>query len=175
MFTQNGSVFKNFVTLQDRGTNPLFSGSLVYAFVSEESYVLGIKNGMQDIVLPPMPDFVGSNVGSVWDNMIAYNSFAGIQNPKITLQGTWVTDVGSYGQSGEPILTPYKLTIMAASGRTFYLNDERIIKNMIIESGSQLYSEYGIPIKLGAPSIRSAAGEGMNQVRWSVPVTEDKV
>lgn len=177
MFNQNGSVWVNWITLQDRdstATNQLFSGSLIYCYVNDVSFTGKIEQATKNKIMPDM-DYIGSASGSVWSAAISNNSFTGVQNHAITLKGNWTTDLGSYDSTGTvPLLTPYKMIILATSGKTFYLNDERIIKQIIVESGSVFYPEYGIPVVITDYSI-GANSTNTNSVGWSMTIREDKV
>lgn len=176
-FNDNGSVWNAWITIQDRGTNPLFGGSKIYVFCDDETFGGDILKGNKPKLMPFLPDYNGSNVGSVWQNTIANTSFTGVNNHKIVLQCRWAVGLGSYGTNGfsEPILTPYKTIILATSGRQFYLNDERIINQIALESGSQFYGQYGVPITIDNYSFTSRRSGDLNIVGINLTITEDKI
>lgn len=176
-FVDTGINWNTWVTIQDRSSSPLFGGSKIYLFCDNESFGGNINKGVSTKIMPTVPNYVGSNVGSVWQNMIGQQSFTGINNHKITLQARWSVGLGSYGTAGvsEPILTPYKTIILATSGRQFYLNDERIINQIALESGSQFYGKYGIPITIDDYSFVAISSKDQNIVGINLTITEDKI
>lgn len=176
-FTDTGLNWNTWVTLQDRGTNPLFGGSKIYVFCDNETFGGNINKGIATKTMPTVPNYNGSNVGSVWQNMIGGQSFTGVNNHKITLQARWSTGLGSYGTNGfsEPILTPYKTIILATSGRQLYLTDERIITQIALESGSQFYGQYGVPIAIDDYSFVAIRSKDENIVGINLTITEDKI
>ena len=171
---QLGSEFKFIVKMRDRDVaNPLWGGSPIYVFCNDQSFSMDVTLGMRTKTMPPSPDFVNNNVGSEWDNLKVNNSYVGINNPIMSLQATWVTDLGSYTSGGDPILTPYKLMIMAASGKTFYVEDERVIRQISIESGEQFYPSYGAPFCIDDFNIKTDY-KSTNRVNMNINLREDK-
>ena len=170
---QLGSEFRFWVTLQDRGTNPLWDGSPVYIYCNDETFTMDSVHGMRSRLMPGTPNFVDNNVGEEWNKLKVNNSWVGVVNPKAFINAGWVTDLGSYTDGGSPILTPYKLMVMAASGRTFYLNDERIIKQISIESGGQFYPEFGAPVVIDDFNIKVDM-KSTNRVNMNINFREDK-
>lgn len=176
-FIDTGLNWNTWVTLQDRSTNPLFGGSKIHLFCDNETFGGNILKGVAQKTMPRLPDYVGSNVGSVWQNSIGPQSFTGVTNHKITLQARWSVGLGSYGTAGfsEPILTPYKTIILATSGRQLYLSDERIITQIALESGSQFYGQYGIPVAIDDYSFVAISSKDKNIVGINLVLTEDKI
>lgn len=174
-----GSIWNFSVTIKDCDTatgSRLFGGSSITCFVSEMTFGGKIEQASANNVLPNI-DYVGSNVGSTWYDAITNNSFTGVNNHEITLRGNWTVDIGSYfnGALASPVLSPYKILILATSGKTFYLNDERIIRQIAYESANQFYNVgSGVPVVITDYSMNVTKRDN-NLVSWSLSLREDKV
>lgn len=177
--TQTGSVWNAWVTLRDRDTiagSRLFSGNTIYCYVNDMSFIgQGVfGEGETNMIAIDYTHPLNNNVGSEWNKVIAYNSFTGVNNNKVILSGTWVTDLGSTNSLGS-VLTPYKCFIFGTSGKRLYLTDERIISQIAVESGSQVYGNgSGMPVVVTQYSIKTDK-QSDNAVNWSLTLSEDKV
>lgn len=169
-------MWNSWVTLRDRNTitgSRLFGGSPIYCYVNDMSFTGQGVFGESETNMITI-DYVGSNVGSTWNNALAYNSFTGVNNNKVTLGGTWVTDLGSVNSLGS-VLTPYKCFIFGTAGKRLYLTDERIIAQIAVESGSALYGNgSGMPVVVTQYSLKADKRDD-NSVNWSLTLSEDKV
>jgi len=176
MTWQSGSVWNRWVTLTDLGDSlgsKLFGGSMIYCFCNDFSLGGEVSHSINSNTMVAM-DYFGSPVGSVWTAAIVNNNFTGVQNHSVTLKGNWTTDLGSHSPSGIEFLTPYKLILMATSGRTFYLQDERVIEQIRLESNESFYGSSGMPIVITNYSLNYGKRDN-NNVTWNITVREDKV
>lgn len=172
---QTGSVWKKWVTLTDRGDelgSKLYSGSPIYAYVSGFKMSGKSNYGYDPRVMSGL-DYIGSAVGSAYRENLAQNSYTSFENNMIDINGNWTTDLGSVQDGGAYILTPYKILVLATSGRRFFLKDERVIEQMVIESGSTTFSEHGIPVVITDYNF-DYNSSNLNNVPWSLKMREDR-
>lgn len=172
---QTGYPYKYFITLVDNSTpsgSALFNGSPIYCLGADQTYALETLKGIKSIPLPLMPDFVGSNVGSVWNNMKGPTSFSGIQNPKVNITCNWSTDLLNTADD-RILMTPYTALLCAASGRRFYLNDERITRAIQLDSNNGIYGS-GMPVTIDSVQFRASGRDDKSLVSINIAMTEDR-
>lgn len=175
---QDETVWNTFVTLQDLDSvsgSRLFRGERIYCLTNDFSFGGKAVYGTPNTQMVSM-NYIdpGSNIGSVWNDALGYNTFTGTENHLISLTGTWSTDFGSVNTMGS-VLTPYKILVFGTCGKRLYLTDERVITQIAIESGSQLYGNgLGIPVVVHNYSLKYSKRDN-NMVNWSLTLREDKV
>jgi TfoX/Sxy family transcriptional regulator of competence genes len=172
---QTGSVWVKWITLTDRDTvvgSRLFGGSPIYAY-SVMFKMTGKSNYGNDPRIMPTIDYINNVPGSVYRENLGRNSYTGYENSVINLAGNWTTDLGSTTDMGDKLLTPYKMVLLATSGKQLYLKDERVIEQMIVESGSTFYTEYGMPVVIDTWSF-DYSNINLNLVSWTLTLKEDK-
>ena len=171
---QNKPTWSRIVTIQDLSfIEPLFGAQPVYCLCDEDTLSGDVFITHKPNVNPPVPNF--SNTGSINDtvnNLVVHNSYAGINNPGFEMKGRWSMDLGSYTDTGSAILTPYKILVMALSGKTFYVKDENIIEQIKLESNNNLFAN-GIPVNIKSYSLK-ASSRKKGLVEWSIVFDMDR-
>ena len=177
--SQSGNYLSFPVTLQDYNTDPLFNGSVIRVFSRRVGMSFPATVGENTLPVGSQYYITGTSsdsfIGSARRNNIGYNSFTGFANANITVDCSWATDTGSYYSDGAgslPILTPYKALVMMMSGRQFHLSDERIIRQMSMESNNSLYGS-GIPVVIKEISFNEEK-TSENVVYFTLTLREDR-
>lgn len=170
---QSGSILHRWVTLQDLDStgSKLYGGSLIYGFGGKVSISGKVNFGYNNKTMQDNDNLI-TLPGSTWNSQIANNSYTGGENHIIRIDGTWTTDL--VAEAGEVILSPYKIFVLAQSGKTLRLKNERTIRNFTDESPNLDLYVQGMPVVI----LDYAFDESPNKegvVYWSMTLREDKV
>ncbi len=181
-FIQTGTPLKSFVKMTDRTTpssQALFNGSPVYLHAAEQTMAVDAIKATRSKPMPSMPDLLAaskytSGMSGSFNDMKGPTSFMGINNPKMTVQCTWSSDlVNTYND--KLLMNPYIALLMVSSGRRFYLEDERIvnaIKTWDLNTTNTMYPN-GMPVTIDSLTFgASARDRSMTTINFTL--TEDK-
>lgn len=179
-FVQTGTPLSGWIRFTDRTTpsgSAFFNGSPVYLYGAEQNMTIDVIKNTKSIPQPQMPNFVNNNslgISGSWNNMKGPTSFSGIANPKMSLQCNWSTDL-TYTGTERILMNPYIALMFAASGRRFYLEDERIInsiKTWDLNSTNSMY-QYGMPFTIDTVNFQSSSKD-TSLININFTITEDK-